>query len=117
MLKKLTPKYKYSGVYMIRNERTGKVYIGSSCDIESRIAEHRRTLAKGKHICRDLQHDYDLHHPFTTHVLYVEAVPSNKRTANRRKIYAMEWKFIEQYDTINSGYNRLGMCENTKKAL
>ena len=117
MHKKLTPKYKYAGVYMIRNERNGKVYIGSSCDIESRIAAHRRILAKGKHICHDLQHDYDLHHPMTTHVLYAEAVPSNNRTKNRQKIYAIEWKFIEQYDAINCGYNQLGMCENIKKAL
>lgn len=117
MQRKLSPKYLYAGVYMIRNEKNGKVYIGSSCDIETRLYMHRSMLAHGKHSCKELQADYNRRHPFTTHVLHVEAVPKDHRSKNRRKIYAMEWKFIEQYDAINNGYNQLGMCENTKKII
>lgn len=117
MRKKLSPQYLYAGVYMIRNERNGKVYIGSSCDIENRLSMHRSLLARGKHGCKDLQMDYDLHHPFTAHVLYVEAVPRDSRTHNRTKLYAMEWKFIQKYNAIENGYNSMPINELCLKAL
>lgn len=114
---KLSPQYQYAGVYMIRNEKNGKVYIGSSCDIETRLCMHRSRLAHGKHSCRDLQADYDHKHPFTAHVLYVEAVPRNNRNHNRRRIYAMEWHFIEKYNAIENGYNTMPIDELCQKAL
>lgn len=117
MRKKLTPTYKYAGVYMIRNERNGKVYIGSSSDIEGRIAAHRRSLARGDHICHDLQHDYNLRHPMTTDVLYVEPVPYDHRMRNRNKLFALEWKFIEEYNSIENGYNSTPISKIRQDAL
>lgn len=38
-----------SAVYAIRNTVSGKVYIGSSCDIRRRFRTHRGHLEKGKH--------------------------------------------------------------------
>ena len=116
MRKKLTPKYYYAGVYMIRNEHNGKVYIGSSCNIEQRLEAHRRTLSKGTHHCKALQEDYDRHHPMSVDVLYVEPVPRNNRTTARYKLYAIEWQFIEKYDAINSGYNELPVSEIIRNA-
>ena len=111
----IPPKYHYAGVYMIENTSNKKVYIGSSYDIEARLRNHRSALINGTHHCKELQADFNRRHRFVAHVLYVEPVHRNNRRSNRQKIYAMEWKFIEQYDAINSGYNQLGMCDNVKK--
>ena len=37
------------GIYEIRNNLNGKVYVGSSIDIERRWTEHRRALRNGQH--------------------------------------------------------------------
>lgn len=117
MLKKLTPKYKYAGVYMIKNERNGKVYIGSSSDIEMCLSKHRNLLANGKHPCKELQKDYDMKHPMTSHVLYVEPVPSNQRMTDRYRFYAIEWKFIVEYNAIEKGYNQLPISKIVQNAI
>lgn len=117
MRKRLTPQYKYAGVYMIKNERNGKVYIGSSFDIEARLASHRNDLARGVHTCKDLQADYDAKHPMTSHVLYVEPVNIYNRHSIRNKLYAMEWKFIEEYDAIHNGYNQASISNIRRTAI
>ena len=48
-----------AGVYMIKNDATGKSYFGISNSIEKRIASHFYSLFKGCHSVRDLQSDYD----------------------------------------------------------
>ena len=40
---------KVSGVYGIVHERTGRVYVGSSCDVQRRWRDHVGTLNKGRH--------------------------------------------------------------------
>ena len=49
------------GVYQIRNIITGKIYIGSSVDIDTRWAEHKRDLRVGKHRNKRLQNSYNKH--------------------------------------------------------
>ena len=39
------------GIYKIENKVNGKVYIGQSIDIETRIKRHFRELRKGIHHC------------------------------------------------------------------
>ncbi len=104
---KLQPKYHYAGVYMIKNKRNGKVYIGSSENIEKRIYEHRLNLENGKHHNKDLQNDYDNGCPMTVYVLYVESVPNDIVPAEVfARIRAMERKYIDEYNSIETGYNR-----------
>jgi group I intron endonuclease len=43
------------GIYRIRNLINGKVYVGSSQNIEQRWRQHRRALQKHRHHCRHLQ--------------------------------------------------------------
>lgn len=116
MNKILPRQYDYGGVYMIENLTNKKVYIGSSTNIEHRLQVHRRALKKGTHSNKALQEDFNRHHLLRVRVLYVEVIP-RRCSYNRSNLYAMEWKFIEQYDAINKGYNVLGMCENAKKSL
>ena len=109
-------RYQYAGVYMIKNLRNKKVYIGSTSNIEERLQAHRSALRRGKHSNKALQEDFNQHHLFQVHILYVEAIPRNS-SHDRNKYYAIEWKFIEKYDAINRGYNMLGMSDIVKKAL
>lgn len=43
-----------SGIYLIRNEVTGKMYVGSAVDIARRFARHRYQLRTGTHPSRHL---------------------------------------------------------------
>lgn len=43
------------GVYVIRNTKNGKIYIGGSINIEKRWAQHRSNLNAGRHVNRYLQ--------------------------------------------------------------
>lgn len=48
-----------SGVYLIRNRCSGRVYVGSSDSIERRFSQHRRQLRRGIHPKPLLQEDWD----------------------------------------------------------
>ena len=48
-----------SGIYSITNIKNGKMYIGSSKDINQRLKAHYRELKKGKHINTYLQNSYN----------------------------------------------------------
>lgn len=47
------------GVYGILNKQTGKLYIGSSCNVDQRINHHLSSLRRGTHHCKSLQADWD----------------------------------------------------------
>lgn len=49
-----------SGVYEIEDLGNGRVYIGSSVDVEARLRRHRFMLEKGTHFCQHLQNSYTL---------------------------------------------------------
>lgn len=44
-----------SGIYLIKNATSGRVYVGSALRIERRFNEHRSTLRRGKHRSQVLQ--------------------------------------------------------------
>jgi group I intron endonuclease len=50
---------KTSGIYLIRNERTGKVYVGQSTNIHRRRQSHVRLLSRGVHHCAPLQYSWN----------------------------------------------------------
>lgn len=57
-------------VYMIRHNATGRMYIGSSVDVEKRIQNHFVMLRAGKHHVEDMQQDFDKYgDDFTVSVL------------------------------------------------
>ena len=47
------------GVYQIRNKKNGKLYVGSSVQVERRLDRHRSDLEKGRHHCIHLQRAWD----------------------------------------------------------
>lgn len=44
------------GIYLITNEVSGSVYVGSSQNIRLRFIDHKKTLRGGRHVNRHLQH-------------------------------------------------------------
>lgn len=48
-----------SGIYAIKNKINGKIYIGSSSNIETRFKRHKRELKKGNHHNAHLQRSYE----------------------------------------------------------
>ena len=46
-------------VYLIRHNRTGRIYIGSSVDPSRRFKKHIEDLRKGVHPVEDMQADFD----------------------------------------------------------
>lgn len=51
-----------SGVYEIRNKDNGRIYIGQSRNIVSRIDRHKRDLIQGNHKSKLLQSDFNTIH-------------------------------------------------------
>lgn len=47
------------GIYKIENIKNGKIYIGSSIDIDKRIDRHKNELIKNKHVNSHLQRDFN----------------------------------------------------------
>jgi group I intron endonuclease len=67
------------GIYEIKNTVNGRVYFGSSCDIERRIATHRRDLRLGKHHNVHLQRAWCLYRPEVFVFQCVEVCPPEDR--------------------------------------
>ncbi len=63
-----------SGIYRIRCTLTGKVYIGSSLNIDRRLYGHRRHLASGKHVNAHLQAAWNKYGPDAFEFEIVEIV-------------------------------------------
>lgn len=109
MSRKLFRNYRYAGVYKIENKHNGKVYIGSSENVEKRMADHLSNLLHGTHHCKEMQKDFDDKHRMVTDVLYVEVVHNHRPLDWNAKIrlHCMERKFMEEYNSIENGYNKL----------
>lgn len=57
-LRELAPYSKMAGIYGIQRRTTGRIYVGKSLDIRSRIVEHLRLLEKGQHDNSYLQREF-----------------------------------------------------------
>lgn len=60
------------GIYKITNNVNGKVYIGQSVDVESRLRSHKRDLINNKHYNARLQADFNLFgcEAFVSEIIY-----------------------------------------------
>lgn len=89
------------GIYCIANTENGKMYIGQSLNIETRLYEHKRHLMNGEHINKHLQYSWDKYGGghFIFGVLEI-CSPEN--------LDSEEIRFIELYSTMNDkfGYNK-----------
>ena len=86
-------------IYSIKNNVTGKEYIGRTQDLDKRIKSHMATLRSGKHVVEDMQSDFDKYgDAFTITVLEeITEFAKNKR----------EYELIESHESYirDKGYN------------
>lgn len=101
------------GIYMIRNEENGKVYIGQSVDILSRWKQHEKELNKGTHPGANVggfQWDW-IHYGeenFTFRILI-------KCEEDKLLLNLLESYYIEKYHSVKCGYNiqpSLSVCRS-----
>lgn len=89
-----------SGVYRIRCVITGKVYVGSSLDLDRRLYGHRRKLILGKHANAHLQASWNKHGPdaFVLEIL---------ETVDPECLLDSEQRHIDAHDSANRqrGFN------------
>ena len=93
-------KKQISGIYKIKNLRTGTVYIGQSKNIEKRFEQHKEKFKNGTHINKEMQKDYNRGDRFSYRILE-ESIASDRDTLD-----ILEEKYIKKYDTKRKGYNR-----------
>ena len=84
------------GVYAIRNDLNGKMYIGSSTNIRLRYEAHYRKLCKGNGINRKLQEDFDKIGYSNFSFLIIEICEDNLST-----IRYLESKYVDEYGYYN----------------
>jgi group I intron endonuclease len=76
--------YVLAGVYVIRNAKTGRSYVGESANIANRWAQHLYELSNNTHHNQDLQHDWNKYprRYFCFHVVSaMDIYDSNRRRA------------------------------------
>lgn len=96
------------GVYAIRNCKNGKVYVGSSLNVDKRIKGHFDSLKKNSHYNSHLQKAWNKYGEDNFESFVIEEVRSKDILRQREQFY------IEQYKAAESGYN---MLSNTNIGL
>lgn len=88
-------------VYLIKNIKTNKVYVGSSINLKKRIISHYNLLMKGKHINNKLQNTWNKYGSENFKVIIIE------ENLNSKNLIAEEQYYIDKFDSVKHGYNLL----------
>lgn len=97
------------GVYQIKNNENGKIFIGSSLNVPGKINGHKFSLKYGSHINKDLQNDYNKcgENSFTFEVLdYLE--PKTDPAINyKEELNLLEEMWLQKLQPYGEkGYNK-----------
>lgn len=98
-----------SGIYRIRNKVNGKVYIGSSVDVNIRLYDHLNDLKGNRHANIILQRSFDKHGETTFEFAPIEYVELTKE-----KLLEREQCWMDFYQVTKYGYN---ICPNAASNL
>lgn len=88
---------KTSGIYLLLSDKSDKVYVGSSVNIEGRFREHIRELSQGKHHNYKLQQHFDKHQPQLSLYILVECTVE--------EMPELELEYIHLYQSVMFGFN------------
>lgn len=91
-----------SGIYMIKNILTNKVYIGSTIDFERRFYLHKINLNNNKHHSRHLQAAWNKYGPSNFEFIILE-----ETRAEKLELLIIEQNYIDKLQSadMNFGYN------------
>lgn len=96
------------GVYLILNIVNGKIYIGSSNDIEGRKYDHFRALRLNKHTNQYLQNSYNKHGEAKFTFEVIEVVDNIEDLRDREQYW------LDYYKSYEVGYNISAIAANSK---
>lgn len=103
---------KTSGIYKITNTANGRVYIGQSFNVESRVAAHKRQLVRGAHENQKLQRAWEKYGERSFSFEILESVNDTLSLTEREQFW------IDLLDAAGSGgYNMCpaaGSCKGFK---
>lgn len=89
-----------TGIYKIENTQNGKVYVGSSINIQKRWLKHQSELRLNRHPSHKLQAAYNLFGKDAFEYSVIEECPEDK-------LLERETYWILEYNSIKDGYNYL----------
>jgi group I intron endonuclease len=99
---------KPAGVYEIKNKANGKVFLGSSLDLDGPLNSHRFRLAAGLHPNQALQKDWNESGPdnFTFEILETVPAKEDPRFNPEDELTLLEEIWIEKLRPVGPlGYN------------
>ncbi len=113
---------KEMGVYQIKNIENGKVYIGSSVDIQKRWREHRSHLSNNDHHSLHLQRAWNKYGEENFEFEVIEYVEIFEELRIREQHYMDLTKCYQRkngYNTSHSAFGRAGVkhSDETKKKM
>lgn len=104
---------KTSGIYAIQHKESGKLYVGSSVNMQKRLYEHRRLLNLGRHGNQHLQSAWNLYGSdlFEMYVLQV--------VKDKAQLYAIERTYIHKFKSFERefGYNKASETDAPQRGL
>lgn len=106
------------GIYIIKNEANGKVYVGQSRDSESRIMHHINKLRQGKHPNIPMQTDYNRSHGDFSFSIIEKCDESNLDDLEEKYIQMYKSNCAEYgYNKRSGGYSHWKMSEDEKRII
>ena len=94
-----------SGVYAIRSQACGRVYVGSSVDIRKRWTQHRNELHRGVHRTAKLQTAWALYGEDNFLFTILEAIPDRVLLREREQFW------LDTLHAADCGFNTLHMVD------
>lgn len=100
-----------SGVYQIRNLRTGRIFVGAALDVPGKLNSHRFQLRMTSHRNRGLQQDWQTYGPDafafeTLDVLKPSDTPDYDPTEDLQVLEALWLEKLQPFG--DNGYNVVG---------
>lgn len=92
------------GIYVIKNIKENKYYIGSSIFPEYRIGVHKNHLLENIHVNKDLQNDFNKHgeNNFTFEIVCVDIENNELNLKEKEYIDKLKSKMIKIYKKKNN---------------
>ncbi len=113
------------GVYIIKNSKNDKCYIGSSLNVRKRLNDHKTLLMRNKHHSYKLQGSYNKHGVSSFEFNPLEEVyfpETYEKDTKLEYLECLEGYYINKYNSYKKGYNvseipRIVGNANTKESI
>lgn len=109
MKREYKEKPRIAGVFQIKNNTTGKVFLGSSLNIEGPLNGHQFMLSSGSHRNADLQKDYKTYgeDAFSFETLATVDVKEEPGFNLEHELEVLEELWLDELQAVGeNGYNR-----------